>query len=413
MVHLTSRINKVFHRINSKLSRSENKGTAQVATGAASGRQTTAQSEPNETPLEGQTLPQQTASPAAIPPEPSPRPSDSHPKPGAEPALDPPTAVSQAEGAAICQPPAPVVTMKTVQPRVASAVEPKDPQSIVITIPFRSDRTTTAEYLAATATRLPSADLGPSSSSSSPAVFSGANSPTMDTDAETDSSSGSDSSDDDPMDVDEMPPPTTSSESASASADGLSSSPPPVSRPRHGQTVAEWSDELRQATCPACTKPLFLHGAAVVAHTAQALREGRALQPYITCPKCRTTACVYCGAVPALAYPVFRGASMGPSVSWCCDKGRLFLAWMLCCDDQDEAEGSQAVDFESDFVHVRRLVYACRSPALVGRQTGRHPPLGGPLYYYYYEFAVGQRLERAAPRRLGQEQGQGEGEGEG
>jgi baculoviral IAP repeat-containing protein 6 len=96
-------------------------------------------------------------------------------------------------------------------------------------------------------------------------------------------------------------------------------------------------------------------GDKIIARTRRILDIKDVLHPYLECPKCKTAACVAChqrSAEQGKDLPN-RQSRQGVSVAWCCDEGRLFLIWSLCCGPEYE-ELSESVGKAPTFTRLLR-----------------------------------------------------------
>lgn len=97
--------------------------------------------------------------------------------------------------------------------------------------------------------------------------------------------------------------------------------------------MAVFGEKMLAATCQQCSAPFFAAVDSVITRTKDILSGKGVLHSHLSCGKCNAVGCVACGvrkAQPGKELP-YKRTVQGISLAWCCNEGRLFLIWSLCC----------------------------------------------------------------------------------
>ena len=102
---------------------------------------------------------------------------------------------------------------------------------------------------------------------------------------------------------------------------------------RSEDDLLTYREQILATTCPRCLRHLVPSIDKITTRTKGILAAKGVLHPHLSCPKCKTAACVACRhstAQPDTDLP-YRQTGQGFGLAWCCNDGRLFLIWSLCC----------------------------------------------------------------------------------
>lgn len=92
-------------------------------------------------------------------------------------------------------------------------------------------------------------------------------------------------------------------------------------------------EKILASRCHRCSSPLVARVESVTKRTKDVLAAKGVLHPHLSCAKCKAVGCVACGIRSTQSGKDLPYTRMGQGVSlaWCCNEGRLFLVWSLCC----------------------------------------------------------------------------------
>jgi baculoviral IAP repeat-containing protein 6 len=96
--------------------------------------------------------------------------------------------------------------------------------------------------------------------------------------------------------------------------------------------LQNFSRHVWNAVC-VCNRTLIMQRNAIMEGATAKLGALKILHPYVCCRGCRKWSCMGCGKQnmhpdDSLPYSV---STRDLKITWCCDEGRLFLIWSLCC----------------------------------------------------------------------------------
>lgn len=172
-------------------------------------------------------------------------------------------------------------------------------------------------------------------------------------------------------------------------------SPSQLSPPSNESELQVFGQKILDAKCRICTSPLIQDAEDVIERTMAALKGWAVLHSNVSCRKCKAWTCVGCGMqnkYPDSQLP-HRVSGQGFKLAWCCEQGRLFLIWSLCCGlALNEPEPSAPTSATSS------IGKALRSKLKAPKSEPSNAQSKGTGYGGYNDFSIAMVQRFVAPR---------------
>lgn len=99
--------------------------------------------------------------------------------------------------------------------------------------------------------------------------------------------------------------------------------------------LVNYGRKIVATRCKKCSHPMFGTVEDVVTRAKDLLGGKGVLHPLLSCARCKNMHCAAC-PVSTTKPEKLKHKRSGPGVklAWCCDEGRLFLIWSLCCGSE-------------------------------------------------------------------------------
>ncbi|KAI9775454.1 MAG: glycylpeptide N-tetradecanoyltransferase [Peltula sp. TS41687] len=101
--------------------------------------------------------------------------------------------------------------------------------------------------------------------------------------------------------------------------------------PTEGAATVSFAQQVTRTDCAACGKQCLPGQMDVVRLFKGWLNTQAQLKSGVECPHCKAVTCVGCGARKSMEDVMNHTTVNGIKLDWCCDRGRLFLIWVLLC----------------------------------------------------------------------------------
>ncbi|OCL11444.1 hypothetical protein AOQ84DRAFT_353041 [Glonium stellatum] len=104
-----------------------------------------------------------------------------------------------------------------------------------------------------------------------------------------------------------------------------------IGTPMDSVSFQDFTHEIKGRACVRCRTKFLQAETDLTNHFKQWTNGQAGTSSSLKCTKCPTLTCLGCGSQFADKQPAGQTAAKGINATWCCDRGKLFIIWVLLC----------------------------------------------------------------------------------